>query len=99
MPELPEVETVVRGLRPVLEGALLVRAEARRPDLRIPVPPDFSERLTGRTVRSVRRRAKYILAELDDRALLILHLGMSGRLYIDRGDPDLLPHDHIVLKT
>ena len=99
MPELPEVETVVRGLRPVLEGAVLVRAEARRPDLRIPVPADFSERLTGRTVRSVRRRAKYILAELDDGALLILHLGMSGRLYIDRGDPDLLPHDHIVLKT
>ncbi|MYJ70622.1 MAG: bifunctional DNA-formamidopyrimidine glycosylase/DNA-(apurinic or apyrimidinic site) lyase [Rhodospirillaceae bacterium] len=99
MPELPEVETVVRGLRPVLEGAVLVRAEARRPDLRIPVPADFSERLTGRTVRSVRRRAKYILAELDDGALLILHLGMSGRLYIDRGDPDLLAHDHIVLKT
>ena len=99
MPELPEVETVVRGLRPVLEGAVLVRAEARRPDLRIPVPADFSERLTGRTVRSVRRRAKYILAELDDGALLILHLGMSGRLHIDRGDPDLLPHDHIVLKT
>lgn len=99
MPELPEVETVVRGLRPVLEGAVLVRAEARRPDLRIPVPADFSDRLTGRTVRTVRRRAKYILAELDDGALLILHLGMSGRLYIDRGDPDLLPHDHIVLKT
>ncbi len=99
MPELPEVETVVRGLRPVLEGAVLVRAEARRPDLRIPVPADFSERLTGRTVRSVRRRAKYILATLDDGALLILHLGMSGRLYIDRGDPDLLAHDHIVLKT
>ena len=99
MPELPEVETVVRGLRPVLEGAVLVRAEARRPDLRIPVPADFSERLTGRTVRSVRRQAKYILAELDDGALLILHLGMSGRLHIDRGDPELLPHDHIVLKT
>ncbi len=99
MPELPEVETVVRGLRPVLEGAVLVRAEARRPDLRIPIPRDFSARLTGRTVLSVRRRAKYILAELDDGALLILHLGMSGRLYIDRGDPDLLPHDHIVFKT
>ena len=99
MPELPEVETVVRGMRPVLEGAVLVRAEARRPDLRIPIPPDFSARLTGRTVRSVRRRAKYILAELDDGALLIVHLGMSGRLHIDRGDPELLAHDHIVLKT
>jgi len=99
MPELPEVETVVRGLRPVLEGAVLVRAEARRPDLRIPVPADFSERLTGRTVRSVRRRAKYILIELAGGDLAIFHLGMSGRLHIDRGDPELLPHDHIVLKT
>ncbi len=99
MPELPEVETVVRGLRPVLEGAVLVRAEARRPDLRIPIPPDFSARLTGRTVRAVRRRAKYILIELAGGDLAIFHLGMSGRLYIDRGDPDLLPHDHIVLKT
>ena len=99
MPELPEVETVVRGLRPVLEGATLVRAEARRADLRIPIPPDFSARLVGKTVRAVRRRAKYILAELADGGLLIVHLGMSGRLCIDRGDPDLLPHDHIVLKT
>ena len=99
MPELPEVETIVRGLRPVLEGATLVHAEARRPDLRIPIPPDFSARLVGKTVRAVRRRAKYILAELADGGLLIVHLGMSGRLYIDRGDPDLLPHDHIVLKT
>ena len=99
MPELPEVETVVRGLRPVLEGATLVRAEARRADLRIPIPPDFSARLVGKTVRAVRRRAKYILAELADGGLLIVHLGMSGRLCIDRGDPELLPHDHVVLKT
>lgn len=99
MPELPEVETVVRGLRPVLEGAVLVRAEARRPDLRIPIPPDFSDRLTGRAVRSVRRRAKYILIELAGGDLAIVHLGMSGRLHIDRGDPELQPHDHIVLKT
>ena len=99
MPELPEVETVVRGLRPVLEGAVLVRAEARRPDLRIPIPPDFSARLTGRAVRSVRRRAKYILIELAGGDLAIVHLGMSGRLHIDRGDPELQPHDHIVLKT
>ena len=99
MPELPEVETVVRGLRPVLEGAVLVRAEARRPDLRIPIPPDFSARLTGKAVRSVRRRAKYILIELAGGDLAIVHLGMSGRLHIDRGDPELQPHDHIVLKT
>ena len=99
MPELPEVETVVRGLRPVLEGAVLVRAEARRPDLRIPIPPDFSARLTGKAVRSVQRRAKYILIELAGGDLAIVHLGMSGRLHIDRGDPELQPHDHIVLKT
>ena len=99
MPELPEVETVVRGLRPVLEGAVLVHAEARRPDLRIPVPPDFSARLTGKPVRAVQRRAKYILIELAGGDLAIFHLGMSGRLYIDRGEPELLPHDHIVLKT
>ncbi len=99
MPELPEVETVVRGLRPVLEGAVLVRAEARRPDLRIPIPADFSARLTGKAVRSVRRRAKYILIELAGGDLAIVHLGMSGRLHIDRGDPELQPHDHIVLKT
>ena len=99
MPELPEVETVVRGLRPVLEGARLVRAEARRADLRLPIPPDFSARLTGRTVQTVRRRAKYILAELAGGDVLIVHLGMSGRLHVDRGRPALQPHDHVVLET
>ncbi len=99
MPELPEVETVVRGLQPVLEGARLVRVEARRPDLRIPVPPDLSQQLTGKQVRVVRRRAKYILVEMIDGMLLIIHLGMSGRMYIDPGDPDLLTHDHVVWKT
>ncbi|MCY4190421.1 MAG: DNA-formamidopyrimidine glycosylase, partial [Rhodospirillaceae bacterium] len=61
MPELPEVETIVRGLQPVLEGTRLVRVEARSPDLRIPIPPGLSQQLTGRQVRAVRRRAKYIL--------------------------------------
>jgi len=99
MPELPEVETVVRGLQPVLEGARLVHVEARRPDLRIPIPEDLSARLTGQHVRAVRRRAKYILVEMADGTLLIIHLGMSGRMYIDHGDPDLLTHDHVVWKT
>ncbi len=99
MPELPEVETVVRGLRPVLEGAKIVHAEARRPDLRVPIPPDLSARLVGRAVRAVQRRAKYILVELADGGVLIVHLGMSGRIHIDRGEPELQPHDHVVLKT
>lgn len=99
MPELPEVETVVRGLRPDLEGAQLVHVEARRPDLRIPIPPDLSARLTGKTVRSVTRRAKYILIAMDDDQLLIIHLGMSGRMFIDQGDPALQTHDHVILKT
>ena len=99
MPELPEVETVVRGLRPDLEGAQLVHVEARRPDLRIPIPPELSAQLTGKTVRSVTRRAKYILIAMDDGQLLIIHLGMSGRMFIDQGDPALQTHDHVVLKT
>ena len=65
MPELPEVETVVRGLRPRLEGRRLVRIDQRRPDLRFPLPERFGERLTGRLVRAVTRRAKYILVHLD----------------------------------
>lgn len=99
MPELPEVETVVRGLRPDLEGVRLVHVEARRPDLRIPIPPDLSQRLTGKTVRAVTRRAKYILIAMDDGELLIIHLGMSGRMFIDQGDPALQIHDHVILKT
>lgn len=99
MPELPEVETVVRGLRPDLEGRRLVHVEARRPDLRIPIPPDLSTQLTGKTVRAVTRRAKYILIAMDDDLLLIIHLGMSGRMFIDQGDPALQAHDHVILKT
>lgn len=99
MPELPEVETVVRGLQPELEGQVLAHVEARRPDLRIPIPTDLAARLTGKTVRAVRRRAKYILVEMEDGTLLIIHLGMSGRMFIDQSPPDLLPHDHVILKT
>jgi formamidopyrimidine-DNA glycosylase len=99
MPELPEVETVCRGLAPLLEGRRLVRVEARRPDLRLPLPPDLSERLTGRRVEAVRRRAKYILVHMEGGAVLLCHLGMSGRMTIGRdlGPPER--HDHVVMET
>ena len=78
MPELPEVETVRRGLAPVMEGAILVKVEQRRGDLRVPFPRGFVKRLTGRKVVAVGRRAKYLLIDLDDGAVLVMHLGMSG---------------------
>ena len=86
MPELPEVETVRRGLEPVLAGVRLVRVEARRPDLRFPLPPRFAERLTGATVQTLERRAKYILARLDTGETLTVHLGMTGRFEIEGAD-------------
>ncbi|MGQ9368145.1 bifunctional DNA-formamidopyrimidine glycosylase/DNA-(apurinic or apyrimidinic site) lyase [Azospirillum sp. ST 5-10] len=103
MPELPEVETVCRGLAPHLEGRLLVRVAQRRPDLRVPFPPRFAERLTGRRVEAVRRRAKYMLVHLDDGTVLIVHLGMSGRMIV-AAPPDAVPaepgrHDHVVFET
>ncbi len=82
MPELPEVETVRLGLAPVLEGAVFARVEQRRADLRFPLPPNFSQRLEGRRVVSLTRRAKYLLATLDDGQTLAMHLGMSGRFLI-----------------
>lgn len=82
MPELPEVETVRRGLQPVLEGRRIASAVVRRKDLRVPFPDRFGARLPGRTVVALRRRAKYILADLDDGETLIVHLGMSGRFTI-----------------
>lgn len=85
MPELPEVETVVRGLRPAMEGKRIARAEARRPDLRFPLPENFAARLTGRTVREVSRRAKYILIRLDSGETWLAHLGMSGRFTVSPG--------------
>jgi formamidopyrimidine-DNA glycosylase len=97
MPELPEVETTVRGLRPVLEGRRLVAVEARRADLRRAFPPDLRQRLTGATVTGLGRRAKYGLIETDRSDTLVFHLGMSGRWRID---PDMLgPHDHLLLET
>jgi formamidopyrimidine-DNA glycosylase len=107
MPELPEVETVRRGLQPVMEGARITAVEARRPDLRFPFPPDFIERLTGRKIVSLGRRAKYLLAEMDGGPLLICHLGMSGSFRIEDdgvSEPGhfqherskLAAHDHVV---
>ncbi|MCE9524097.1 MAG: bifunctional DNA-formamidopyrimidine glycosylase/DNA-(apurinic or apyrimidinic site) lyase [Alphaproteobacteria bacterium] len=111
MPELPEVETVRKGLAPVLEGRILASVSARRPDLRIPLPKGFAERLTGRRVEKLTRRAKYILAHLDGDEILLIHLGMSGRFTVQgrqlgkfrHKTPDvqsvLGPHDHIVFDT
>jgi formamidopyrimidine-DNA glycosylase len=80
MPELPEVETVMRGLAAVLDGRRIARAETTRPDMRWPFPPRLAERLTGASVTGFRRRGKYILARLDTGESLLIHLGMSGRL-------------------
>lgn len=107
MPELPEVETVRRGLAPHLVGRRIVRVDQRRPDLRWPMPPDLVQVLTGALVTDLRRRSKYILADLDRDASLLLHLGMSGRVRIEgeglgrfHHDPAVLPkHDHLVLVT
>ena len=100
MPELPEVETVVRGLRPWLEGRVLAEVMQRRPDLRWPFPDNFAARLTGRRIERIARRAKYILAHLDDGTVLLAHLGMSGRMVVAE-DPEapLEVHDHVVLVT
>ncbi len=97
MPELPEVETTVRGLEKVLLGETLTRVEPRRGDLRRPLPVDLGQRLTGATVTDLSRRAKYGLIATDRGDTLIFHLGMSGRWRID---PDALgKHDHLYLKT
>jgi formamidopyrimidine-DNA glycosylase len=99
MPELPEVETVRRGLAPVMEGASIAKVEARRGDLRWPLPLDFAQRLTGKTVTGVGRRAKYLLADLSSGDVLVMHLGMSGSFRVLRaGDKKSaqLAHDHIV---
>ncbi len=95
MPELPEVETVMRGLAPVMEGRRILRADVRREGLRWPFPENLSTRLAGKRVERLRRRAKYILADLDSGESAIIHLGMSGRMLIGAGEP--LKHDHIVL--
>jgi formamidopyrimidine-DNA glycosylase len=97
MPELPEVETTVAGLRQVLEGQTISRAEAFRPDLRWPIPVDLRQRLTGARVTGLGRRAKYGLIYTDRDDVLIFHLGMSGRWRVD--PQEMEKHDHFVLET
>src|SRR5580692_3651092 len=115
MPELPDVETVRRGIQPVLEGHVITAARVRRDDLRRPFPPHVAQRLTGRKVEALTRRAKYILAALDSGETLVIHLGMSGRMsvyaegkrqrlgdYVYNPAPDGAgsgKHDHVVLET
>lgn len=108
MPELPEVETVRRGLVPVMEGARFMKVEARRPDLRWPLPKDFAARLEGQTVTGLGRRAKYILADLSSGDVLVMHLGMSGSFRVLAAEGEQAPgdfhhersklsaHDHVV---
>jgi len=108
MPELPEVETVRRGLQPVMEGARIVSVETRRPDLRFPFPPNFAERLSGKKIVSLGRRAKYLTAEIESGPMLICHLGMSGSFRIEEESGATTPgefhyerskaaaHDHVV---
>src|SRR6266481_5574557 len=91
MPELPEVETVRRGLQPVMEGARIVKAEARRGDLRRPLPKDFVKRLEGRSVTGLGRRAKYLLADLSSGEVLMMHLGMSGSFRVMQDDGAQMP--------
>ncbi|MBY6090658.1 bifunctional DNA-formamidopyrimidine glycosylase/DNA-(apurinic or apyrimidinic site) lyase [Maritimibacter alkaliphilus] len=94
MPELPEVETVRRGLAPVMEGEVISEALVNRPDLRWPFPEGMADRLTGQRVLALRRRSKYILADLSGGETLLIHLGMSGRMLVS-GDPlGRFVHDH-----
>ena len=105
MPELPEVETVRMGLLPVMEGRVIEKAAVNRPDLRFPFPPRMAERLTGARVIGLRRRSKYILADLSTDETLLIHLGMSGRMLISGAQlgvfhhehPAPAKHDHVVL--
>ncbi len=113
MPELPEVETVRRGLEPAMEGARFAKVEVRRGDLRWPLPKDFRQRLEGKTVTGIGRRAKYLLADLSSGDVLLMHLGMSGSFYVfnekDRGAAGApgnyyhersqhVAHDHVVFR-
>ena len=108
MPELPEVETVRRGLQPAMEGSKILKAEARRKDLRFPFQKDFVARLEGQTVTGLGRRAKYLMADLASGDVLLMHLGMSGSFRVVAGNQEKTPgefhhprskngaHDHVV---
>ena len=105
MPELPEVETVRRGLEPAMVGARIDKVEVRRADIRFPFPPRFRERLTGRRIEALTRRAKYLLLRLDGAETLIVHLGMSGSFRVEDATPGAFhhprskdpKHDHVVI--
>jgi len=97
MPELPEVETIRRGLALRISGRQIVRAELRRPDLRRPFPPMLATRLEGARIGALSRRGKYLLVELDDTGLLLLHLGMSGRITAGLSNSPPEKHDHVIL--
>ena len=102
MPELPEVETVMRGLAPILENARIAEARAHAPKLRVDIPEDFNQRLSGNLIMRLIRRSKYILIECEDGLVAILHLGMSGRISIygaGSDHPARAKHDHITLLT
>lgn len=99
MPELPEVETVRRGLAPVMEGGTIARAEVNRPDLRWPFPERMAERLQGRRVLRLGRRSKYLLADLDSDETLIVHLGMSGRMVVSGATVGAFRHEHSAPET
>jgi len=100
MPELPEVETTRRGFATVVEGRRLVRVQARRPDLRFPLPPEFAGRLEDQKVIRLDRRAKYILVRLETELTWLIHLGMSGRITVGHGPlPALGTHDHVTAET
>lgn len=105
MPELPEVETVRRGLAPVMEGQEIAQALVNRPDLRWPLPDRMVQRLTGKRINALRRRSKYLLADLSSGETLLIHLGMSGRMLVSGAQigsfyhehPAPQKHDHVVL--
>ena len=110
MPELPEVETVRRGLAPTMEGARIEALELRRPDLRFPLPEGFAERLSGKRIEALGRRAKYLLADIEGGLVLAMHLGMSGSFRVEAGHGETEPgvfhhprsknpvHDHVVFR-
>ena len=94
MPELPEVETIRRGLAPVMQGQRISKADVNRPDLRFPLPERMADRLTGATVLTLRRRSKYLLADLSTAETLLIHLGMSGRMLVSGAMIGQFRHDH-----
>lgn len=98
MPELPEVETVCRGLAPVMEGVVIERIELMRPDLRVPIPAELPGKVKGAKVVKVSRRAKYLLFYLDNQYVIIAHLGMSGWMKVFPAKPNSLgKHDHVLI--